>query len=249
MVADRLDAAARAGSTLCLPTGATPRTAYAQLGLQGDLSRASVFLLDEFVLPNGAAARCDTMLRRDLLDRLKHQPDRLETWDTMAPDLEAECEKLKRLLDPTLQRSNSGSIGLGSALCLFLASQKRAPKLIAEVGTYIGNSAAAMGCGAGLNGQAVQLITCDMHPCTQQAFAGLQLHGWPTVSRPMQAASPAGCPSTRQALAAVARLSHTNVARLSHTNVARFGNILVSHSSPHVAHSSPHAAHPHSYTQ
>ncbi len=63
----------------------------------------------------------------------------------------------KRSLDPTLQRSNSGSIGLGSALSLFLASQKRAPKLIAEVGTYIGNSAAAMGCGAGLNGQAVQL--------------------------------------------------------------------------------------------
>ncbi len=94
VVADRLDAAARAGSTLCLPTGATPRTAYAQLGLQGDLSRASVFLLDEFVLPNGAAARCDTMLRRDLLDRLKHQPDRLENWDTMAPDLEAECARL-----------------------------------------------------------------------------------------------------------------------------------------------------------
>ena len=73
----------------------------------------------------------------------------------------------QRLLDPSLQRSNSGSICLGSALSLFLASQKRDPKLIAEVGTYIGNSAAAMGCGAGLNGNAVQLITCDMHPCTQ----------------------------------------------------------------------------------
>jgi len=81
----------------------------------------------------------------------------------------------QRFLDPTLQRTNSGSIGIGSALSLFLATHKRAPKLIAEVGTYIGNSAAAIGFGAGLTGEAVQLITCDMHPCTQQPFAGLQL--------------------------------------------------------------------------
>ena len=81
----------------------------------------------------------------------------------------------QRLLDPALQRSNSGSIALGSALSLFLASQKRAPKLIAEVGTYIGNSAAAIGCGAGMNGQAIQLITCDINPCTQRPFAGLDL--------------------------------------------------------------------------
>lgn len=80
-----------------------------------------------------------------------------------------------RLQDPDLQRTNSGSIGIGSALSLFLASKKRTPKLIAEVGTYIGNSAAAMGFGAALSGQAVQLITCDMHPCTQKPFAGLQL--------------------------------------------------------------------------
>ena len=80
-----------------------------------------------------------------------------------------------RLLDPNLQRSNSGSIGLGSALSLFLASHRRAPKLVAEVGTYIGNSAAAMGCGAGMAQQAVQLITCDIHPCTQQPLAGLNL--------------------------------------------------------------------------
>ena len=80
-----------------------------------------------------------------------------------------------RLLDPSLQRSNSGSIGLGSALSLFLASHRKSPKLIAEVGTYIGNSAASMGYGAALAPQAVQLITCDMHPCTQQPFAGLNL--------------------------------------------------------------------------
>ena len=80
-----------------------------------------------------------------------------------------------RFLDPSLQRSNSGSIRFGSALSLFLAAHRKAPKLIAEVGTYIGNSAAAMGYGAGLAQQAVQLITCDMHPCTQQPLAGLSL--------------------------------------------------------------------------
>jgi hypothetical protein len=43
------------------------------------------------------------------------------------------------------------------------------------VGTYIGNSAASMAFGAGLSGQAVQLITCDLHPCTQAPLAGLAL--------------------------------------------------------------------------
>ena len=80
-----------------------------------------------------------------------------------------------RLIDPTFQRSNSGSIGLGSALSLFLASYRKRPKLVAEVGTYIGNSAAAIGCGAGMAQQAVQLITCDMHACTHKPFAGLNL--------------------------------------------------------------------------
>lgn len=87
----------------------------------------------------------------------------------LLPTLEA------RLLDPSLQRPTSGSIGLGSALTLFLAAQKRSPKIIGEVGTYIGNSAAAMALGAGLTGQAVQLITCDIHPCTQAPLAGLTL--------------------------------------------------------------------------
>ena len=80
-----------------------------------------------------------------------------------------------RLLNPDLQRKSAGSIRQGSALSLFLASQKRAPKLIAEVGTYIGSSAAAMAYGSGLGKQPVQLITCDVNPCTQKPFEGLDL--------------------------------------------------------------------------
>ena len=79
----------------------------------------------------------------------------------------------KRLLDPALQRSDSGSIGPVVHSACF-SQPKRAPQLTAEVGTYIGNSAAAKGFGAGLNGQAVKLITCDMHPCTKN-LCGLQL--------------------------------------------------------------------------
>ena len=80
-----------------------------------------------------------------------------------------------RLLDPTLQRDDSGSISMGSALSLFLTSLQRAPKLIAEVGTYIGSSAAALGYGAGLNQNAVQLITCDINPCFQKPFEELRM--------------------------------------------------------------------------
>lgn len=81
----------------------------------------------------------------------------------------------KRLLNMTLQRANSGSIGLGSALSLFLTAYKLSPAYIAEVGTYIGNSAASMALGAVLTGRPVKLITCDMNQCTQNPLEGIAL--------------------------------------------------------------------------
>jgi len=80
-----------------------------------------------------------------------------------------------RLNDPTLQRADSGSIGVGSALSLFLAAAKRKPKLIVEVGTYIGTSAACMGFGAAMSGDPVQLVTCDINPCIEEPFTGLEM--------------------------------------------------------------------------
>ena len=77
---------------LCLPTGATPAPVYHAFAAGGgDLTSATVFLLDEFGLPSGAPARCDTMLGRDLLDRLAAPPHRVVTWDTDADDLGAMC--------------------------------------------------------------------------------------------------------------------------------------------------------------
>ena len=81
----------------------------------------------------------------------------------------------KRLLDKSLQRENSGSICFGSALTLYLVAQSCSPRLIVEVGAYIGNSAASLAYGAGLNGNPVELITCDVNPCCQNPLQGLSL--------------------------------------------------------------------------
>ena len=70
---------------MCLPTGATPRPVYRMMEA-ADFSRSTVFVLDEFGLPDGDPARCDAMLRRDLLDRLRHQPATVERLDPTLPD-------------------------------------------------------------------------------------------------------------------------------------------------------------------
>ena len=69
---------------------------FAEAG--GDLSDATVFLLDEFGLPAGSAARCDEMIRRDLLDRLGAQPRAVHTIDIDASDLDAECSRYEALV-------------------------------------------------------------------------------------------------------------------------------------------------------
>jgi len=62
---------------------------FAEAG--GDLSAATVFLLDEFGLPAGSEARCDLALQRDLLDLLTAPPSAVETWNPQAADLESEA--------------------------------------------------------------------------------------------------------------------------------------------------------------
>ncbi|MDJ0497267.1 MAG: glucosamine-6-phosphate deaminase [Acidimicrobiia bacterium] len=92
----RLDA--RPGSRLCLPTGDTPEPAYAAFAaLGGSLAATDVFLLDEFLLPDGHQARCDVMLRRMLLDRLEEAPRRFHRLDVGAADLDAECARYDTL--------------------------------------------------------------------------------------------------------------------------------------------------------
>lgn len=99
-VAARLAArAAQPGLRLCLPTGNTPRPAYAALATHpAALSETEVFLLDEFVLPPGHPARCDSMLRRDLLDLLDAAPAALHCLEVAAADREAETARYDALV-------------------------------------------------------------------------------------------------------------------------------------------------------
>jgi glucosamine-6-phosphate deaminase len=95
-VAGRLVAAIEAHPTLrlCLPTGATPRPLYHELAARCDLTAATVVVLDEFGgLPVDDPARCDTMIRRDLLDRLAAPPAAVLHLDPDAEDLDMECRR------------------------------------------------------------------------------------------------------------------------------------------------------------
>ncbi len=106
-------------------------------------------------------------LGQQFLDRGAHLRVHFET--TLLPLIG------KRLLDKTLQRSNSGSISAGSALTLFLMAQAKSPQIIVEVGTYIGNSAASIAFGSGLNGTSVEVFSCDINHCCQNPLDGLTL--------------------------------------------------------------------------
>jgi len=83
---------------ICLPTGETPRPAYTRCAPVIDLSTTTVFLLDEFDLPEGSPARCDSMLERDLLGSLTEQPLNLHRLDVHANDPEAECARFDALI-------------------------------------------------------------------------------------------------------------------------------------------------------
>lgn len=102
-VAERWAARLRGTPTLrmCLPTGHTPLPVYAELTAavhRGEVraADASVVLLDEFGgLPRDHPARCDQVLRRELLDRLDLPDTALTAFDTEAPDLDAECARVE----------------------------------------------------------------------------------------------------------------------------------------------------------
>lgn len=82
---------------VCLPTGETPRPLYARVAEAGvDLGSTEIYLLDEFGLPDGHPARCDSMLRRDLLRLLDHEPAAFHTIDVTASDPAAVAEAYGR---------------------------------------------------------------------------------------------------------------------------------------------------------
>lgn len=90
-------AASRLGrrKRLCLPTGKTPLPFYDLLAPNA-LSTTVVFLLDEFGLPVGHPARCDSMLKGALLDRVPAA--HFERPMTEAQDLDAECARYHQVV-------------------------------------------------------------------------------------------------------------------------------------------------------
>lgn len=76
---------------LCLPTGVTMAPFYREVARKVDFDGATIFLLDEFGgLPVGDPGRCETMLREELLDLSRGEPEFLVP-DVNAPDPEAEA--------------------------------------------------------------------------------------------------------------------------------------------------------------
>lgn len=72
---------------------------YAAVARDVDLSRATVFLLDEFGgLPRGDPSRCVSMIRRDLLDRLDHEVH-FHWPDVDGPDPAGAARRYQQLID------------------------------------------------------------------------------------------------------------------------------------------------------
>ena len=89
-VADRFEAflADHPRARMSLPTGSTPKPFYAELvARHTDLSEVQLFLLDEFGgIADDHPARCEGMLRRDLIGRLD-RPPRVHLFDIDADDV------------------------------------------------------------------------------------------------------------------------------------------------------------------
>jgi 6-phosphogluconolactonase/glucosamine-6-phosphate isomerase/deaminase len=97
--------AAQPDLRVCLPTGATPGPVYdalpgALVAAHGSFGGATVVLLDEYLdLPAGHPARCDTQLRRMLVDRLDPAPARLITFGVDGIDPAAACVAFDAAID------------------------------------------------------------------------------------------------------------------------------------------------------
>jgi glucosamine-6-phosphate deaminase len=105
-------------SRVCLPTGETPRPMYMACAPLLDVTKATLFLLDEFGLPSNSPGRCDSMLQRDLLGSLTEPPGAYHRLDVDSATPDDECDRFDSLvadggLDLTLLGlGGNGHLGL-----------------------------------------------------------------------------------------------------------------------------------------
>lgn len=90
---------ARRQLRICVATGSTPLAVYERLAATPEaFAAASVLLLDEFGgLPADEPERCDAVLRRALIDRVR--PAAYRPIDIDAGDLSAECTSVDDWID------------------------------------------------------------------------------------------------------------------------------------------------------
>jgi glucosamine-6-phosphate deaminase len=107
------------GLRMVLPTGSTPRPVYHELAARSpDLADSEVFILDEFLgLPPGHPARCDTMIRQDLIALLP-QPPPVNALDPDAADLDAEAARYESLVGAKAVDLTMLGLGLNGHLAL-----------------------------------------------------------------------------------------------------------------------------------
>lgn len=106
-VARELEETATPGTRLCLATGATLAPCYR---LVRDLTGTELLLLDEFGgLPPGDPGRCESMLRRHLLDHLDSPPT-VGLPDVDAPDPETAAAAYREILSKGIDLA---VVGLG----------------------------------------------------------------------------------------------------------------------------------------
>ncbi len=146
---------------VCLPTGETPRPVYTRCAPVIDLSTTTVFLLDEFDLPKGSPARCDSMLERDLLGALTAPPRNFHQLDVKATDPEAECVRFDALIRngglnlTLLGLGRNGHLGLnepGTTLDSPTRVVDLAPATTTAVRRYDPDATAVRGMTLGLSG-------------------------------------------------------------------------------------------------
>jgi 6-phosphogluconolactonase/glucosamine-6-phosphate isomerase/deaminase len=82
---------------MCLASGRTPGPVYEALVSGGaSMADAEVLMLDEFIgLPTGHPGRCESMLRRQLIDLVDCRFHRI---DVDTDDLETECTRIDELI-------------------------------------------------------------------------------------------------------------------------------------------------------
>lgn len=136
---------------MCLPTGSTPLPLYERM-VERPVSwaRAEVLLLDEWVgVPPDEPGRCDTTLRRTLLDHVDIAAGGYRSIDADAVDLAAECAAVDAWLDGGLDLAilgvgTNGHVGMnepGSALSERTHEVELAPATVQSAVRYFGDRA------------------------------------------------------------------------------------------------------------